>query len=922
MPRITEDEVVRLKRDVDLLALVRSSGVELKRTGKDYLGLCPFHNDKNPSLVVTPSKNLWNCLGACQKGGSVVDWVMKAHGVKSFRHAVEILKNGHLAMLPASTKGVEHSTVKKLPSPVDLSADENKLLKQVIDYYHQRLKESPQALKYLEKRGIKNASVIEEFKIGYSDRTLGLRLPDNNREAGRSIREKLTKIGIYRTTGHEHFSGSIVIPVMDLNGIVTEVYGRKIIDNLRPGTIYHTYLPGPHRGLFNPRSLISKEIILCESLIDALSFHSYGIRNVTTSYGIRGFSDENLKAFIDHRIQKVYIAYDNDEAGNLAADNLAKKLIGEGIECLRLEFPKKIDANKFVCQSKTPEVDLKQLINSAVWIGKGDRPSSPDRPLSPNVSSLAAEQKAPETEPEKNTKINIPTEHRGEDIEITLAERKYRIRGLGKNLSYDQLKVNIRVSVGEKYYIDTLDLYNARHRGLFIRSVSEEVDLEHDIIKRDVGRVLLKLEAIQDEMIKKTLSPEKKEVIIGDKDREEALAFLRDRKIFDRIARDFVKYGIVGENMNALVCYLASLTRRFDDPISIIIQSSSSAGKSSLMDAALAFVPDEEKCKYTAMTGQSIFYMGENDLSHKTLAISEEEGLEKAYYAIKNMQSDNEVTIAVPVKDVESGVFKTQGYHVLGPIQVFITSTNIFIYDEFLNRCIVLTINENREQTRLIHRMQRDRETLEGVKVGRERESIVRLHQNAQRLLRPLLVVNPYARYLTFSDTKLRTRRDQKKYLTLIRAVAYLRQYQREVKTTVIDGKETPYIEVTLDDIEVANRLANVVLGRSLDELAPQTRAFLNLNKKMVDEECRRQKIEQSECRYTRKQIREYTGWSDNQVKVHMKRLEDLEYVVIHRRSHGVGFEYELLYCGEGSNGKPFLLGLIDPEALRKRLGI
>ena len=130
-----------------------------------------------------------------------------------------------------------------------------------------------------------------------------------------------------------------------------------------------------------------------------------------------------------------------------------------------------------------------------------------------------------------------------------------------------------------------------------------------------------------------------------------------------------------------------------------------------------------------------------------------------------------------------------------------------------MNRCVVLTVNEEREQTRLIHERQRERQTLEGLMARKEKEHILKLHQNAQRLLRPLLVANPYARQLKFLDTSTRTRRDHMKYLTLIRAIALLHQHQRAVKTTTHRGEAVEYIEVEPRDIETANRLCHQVLG-------------------------------------------------------------------------------------------------------------
>jgi len=907
MPRITAAELESLKKDIDLAALVRAKGVDLKPHGKDLLGLCPFHDDKEPSLVVTPSKNLWHCLGACQTGGDVIQWVQQAEGI-SFRHAVELLRDGHASRIITSGKVANHSTISRLPAPVELTADDQTLLHQVVEYYHSRLKESPAALAYLEKRGIKSEEALLKFKLGFSDRTLGLRLPQKNRREGAEIRERLTQIGIYRQSGHEHFNGSIIIPVMDENGIITEIYGRKINDNLREGTPYHLYLPGPHRGIFNPEALCSEDIILCESLIDALTFWVNGLRNVTTSYGIEGFTSEHLSAFLANRTKRVYIAYDRDEAGDKAAIKLADKLISEGMECYRIQFPHQMDANSYACQESDPGQSFKGLIQSAAWMGQGAKPSSP--------SEIPLPLAAPSPEPAR-PKIDIPTTTKGEDIEITLGDREYRIRGLSKNLSFEIMKVNVRVSVGERYHIDTLDLYNARHRTMFINTAAEEIGVKHDVIKRDIGRVLLKLEELQEKKINEALQPARKEISLSAKEREEALELLKDPALLERITADFEKCGLVGEGTNVLVGYLAAVSRKLEDPLAVIIQSSSAAGKSALMDAVLALIPEEDQVRYTAMTGQSLFYMGETELAHKTLAISEEEGAERASYAIKTIQSEKRLRIASTGKDPKTGRLITHEYQVSGPVQIMLTTTSVEIDEELQNRCIVLTVNEGREQTRAIHQLQREAETLEGLLRNRERDRILKQHQNAQRLLRPLMIVNPYAKRLTFLDNQLRTRRDHLKYLGLIRSMSLLHQYQRQLKTVKHRGQPMQYVEVTLEDIEAVNQLANEVLGRTLDELSPQTRRLLMIIDEMVTANCQRLSMDRSDYRFSRRDVRVYTGWSDFQVRMHLRKLQELEYVLIHHGGRGQSFVYELLYQGEGQDGSSFLMGLLDVDKLR-----
>jgi post-segregation antitoxin (ccd killing protein) len=281
------------------------------------------------------------------------------------------------------------------------------------------------------------------------------------------------------------------------------------------------------------------------------------------------------------------------------------------------------------------------------------------------------------------------------------------------------------------------------------------------------------------------------------------------------------------------------------------------------------------------------------------------------------LQSEGELTIASTAKDPQSGRLETQEYRVEGPVMLFLTTTAIEIDDELLNRCLVLTINESREQTQAIHQLQRKKRTLEGLLQKHDKKHILALHRNAQRLLKPLQVLNPYAERLTFLDDKTRTRRDHEKYLTLIDSIALLHQYQRKTQSQLHNGERIEYVEVTLEDIEIANQLAHDILGRTLDELPPQTRRLLQQITAMVRERCKAEGIEQSDYRFTRKQVRDYSGWGDTQLKIHLARLVDMEYVLIHGGGHKQRHVYELLYQGEGEQGKSFMMGLIEVEKLR-----
>jgi DNA primase catalytic core len=520
MPLAPREEIERIKREVSIQRLAEARGIKLRRSGKELIGLCPFHKDTKPSLCIDPAKNKWDCKGACGEGGDVFRWVMRSEGI-SFRHALELLRRD--VVPPASASAgppPKQSTVPKLPLLFDAQANDSKLLEIVVNYYHHTLKESPAALKYLEGRGLKSSEMIERFRLGFSNRTLNYHLPDKNRVAGRQQRGRLAELGILREdTGHEHFNGSLVIPIFSDSQVVG-IYGRKITRALRAGTPEHLYLPGPHRGVWNEEALIaSKEIILCEALIDALTFWCAGFRNVTAIYGVNGFTDEIKAAFQKHSTKKIFIAYDRDEAGERAAQKHSAELMEMGLECFRVQFPKGMDANEYALKVQAPQKSLGVLVHSAQWLGKGQRPSvqvieppaatveearAADEENAAQVPepvfSLAADAFSEPTEPAAKEKISLPlsdaervaapsasvppemnlsTEIKGDDVTITQGDRRYRVRGLTKNMSHGVLRVNVFVSRtngrGEfVYHGDTFDLYSARPRTQFIKQAAQE----------------------------------------------------------------------------------------------------------------------------------------------------------------------------------------------------------------------------------------------------------------------------------------------------------------------------------------------------------------------------------------------------------------------------------------------------------------
>jgi hypothetical protein len=478
-----------------------------------------------------------------------------------------------------------------------------------------------------------------------------------------------------------------------------------------------------------------------------------------------------------------------------------------------------------------------------------------------------------------------------EHVVITRGDRTYRIRGLDKNMSSLSLRVSIQASRQDCVHLDSLDLMRSAARAAFVKATAVELYCQEETIKKDLGTVLLHLDDLRNRQIEaaKAKRPAYRELTC--EETSQAMSLLRDPNLVGRIVEDLEQCGMVGESFNKLAAYLAVVSRKLPSPLAILIQSSSSAGKTTLMDAILAMVPPEDVLKLSNLTGQALYYLDRDALCHKTLAISEDHGMADAAYALKLLQSEGKLTHATVAK-ASDGRTATQFHCVEGPVQLFLTSTSQDIDEELLNRCLILAVDESKEQTQAIQHRQRILHSRSGRDKQNTAPTLQAQHRNAQRLLRPLAVTNDLEATTAFPCHRTRHRRDHAKYLTLVEAIALLHQYQRTIS---IDEAGTESISVEASDIELANRLMERLLKQSNDELPPQSQRCMEMLQGYVVKQCQKQKLTQGEFRFTRRAFREESGWTDNQLRIHFDRLIALEMLRVHRGKQGFTYVYELV---------------------------
>jgi DNA primase len=858
-----------IKASTDIVRVIQSYGIALKSEGKDVVGLCPFHADTQPSLRVTPAKGLFRCM-ACGAAGNVIQFVARKEKLTEREAALKLC-----SAVPGVRRGSELPFQPSKAVAVD-EATRAKLLARVAGFYGKTLHRDRAGLDYLKTRRLDDPAMLELFGVGYCNGTMKNALPQSG-----ELVEQLKAIGVLNEKGNESFYGRIVVPICDVSGKVVSLYGRRLDDD-QPR---HLYLRGEHRGVFNGLTAKTQQtLIVTEAILDAMSLWATGFRNVISLYGKDGWTSDHETLVRENGVTEIVLALDGDKRGQEAAKALAIKLAGLVKVVHRVTWPEGVkDANAFFLSRSAEE--FRALL---------------PQPLPPSPEETAREEK-----------ITLSAE----GFILAVGGRRYELCAIEKPSS-SRMKATVKALTDEagRFHIDTVDFYLSRSRKGFVAEAARLFREMPEAIEADVNRITVAIEAyVREQLEKKTGCSPAAAGLVAEGDKLEALRLGRSAGLVDELQRDFGKLGIIGEETNRLLLYLAMTSRKMDDPLAVQILSSSGAGKSHLQDAVLSLCPEEDLIKLTSLTGQALFYKGEDSLRHKCLAIAEVAGAEGARYALRNLISDKKLVIESTIKNALSGRLETQVNTVHGPTAVFETTTNPDTDPETKSRYVLLSVDESPEQTKAILDAQRHSHTLEGRKRKKQRELVLKKHHALQRLLEPVAVVNPFEPLLSYGDDRLAFRRDHPKYLNLILAVTFLHQLQRPRKH---DPELGEYIETTLDDIAIANELAHQLFGQSLDDLSIPSREALERITGYVERRAVELKTAGEKVEFSRRELREVFGWSDTRLRVYLRELVELEYLAPVCGRNGLRFCYRLI--DGGTPGVRRVPGVKDVETLRK----
>ena len=832
-----------------LVGLVEAFGVRLSPAESGSVGTCQRCGFR---LVVEGDR--WSC--SCASGGPVE--LVSCFGGFSMTHAAELVRSGWRPDGPLGM--VTKSTVRALPLLCDLDSDDEALIDAVVAHYQGERRASEQAKRWLAERGVDDA-LADQLRIGFANRTLGYRLPEANRKDGAKLRDQLTRLGLYRTSGHEHFRGCLVIPVLSIDARVIGLCGIRLSQTSGEPQ-WATGLPG---GMFNEAAASTNaEVIVVTSVEDALVVRGTGHHAVVAPGRPAGYLAADLRVLARGGVRRCIVVGD-------AMASLAERVAAEGIGC------ELVSAGAPLATVLGRADDRVGALASLLATATPLRPGGADTPTV-DVTDVATTggTVAERVPPGPSVTGSAAVSGDAAELHVATGIHHWRVRGADRNKTPDTLRVALAVSDTEHggFHLDTLDLCQAKARAAFIEAAVAELHTDRPGLVRELAEVLFATERAV--AARDAAAPM---AAMTEQERAEAMELLTAADLAERVVGDLGALGVVGEETNLLVAYLATISRKAERPFGVVVQSSSAAGKSTLADAVCALVPEEDLASYSAVTGQALYYVGAADLAQKVLAVAEEQGASRASYALKLLVTEGRLSIASTGKDTTTGKLRTRSYEVAGPVALVLTTTATDTDSELANRLVVLGVDEDRAQTRAIQAAQRQAATLDGLVARLQRERIVARHRNAQRLIEPMPVVIPEGDHIAFPDHATRHRRDHQKLLSLICALALLHQHQRHQDSIEVGEHTVRYVEASPDDIALGVRLAERVLARGGDDLAPQTRRLLTAAQSLVA--CRAEADDvAADTAFTRRELREMLGWSEHQVRIGLARLVALEYLV------------------------------------------
>jgi DNA primase catalytic core len=821
---------------------------------------CPFHGDQDPSLKIYPETGTFNCFG-CGAAGDVIEFIERYEK-----------KGKHEAILKAKSMIDPAADIIQRPMKQANEPDQDKELLPRLAVIGKLMQESRGSFKrtaaakeYLRSRGLDP----DKTRAGYMGGDLG-------KGWNEKLQQSAISLGILKRTNDTVspvFKNVVLFFTKNEKGQVIDLYGRSINPN---GTGKHFYLSGNHQGIYpgypepTTRKLILTECIIdCETLLQREEVKSEF--STMALFGTNGFTPEHVEAIKNlPELNEVVLFFDGDGSGREAVTRIAEKVkaLKPDILITSVDTPDDEDINSLI-QGHDPEI-LSHLIKSRKPVSGSDKIK--------NTESLdhVSQSVTPHQEAALNTKNPQKITYREGELLLI-------IWGGIERENVHRLRVNLLVQKeGDtmRYYQDDVNLYSNLQLQRYIKGATEELDISTTVMKTTLRRLQLQLEEYRLQEIereRKALQPS-----VYRMTREEEIKagnFLLSRDLVKNTMKAIEKTGLVGEERNGLLLFFLYLSRFTDEPLHAIIFGKSGSGKTYLQTRVSECLPQESLRTITSLTENTLYYSEKDFWKHKVLLIEDLEGVYQAFLPLRELMSRQTITKLTTDKDIKGNNVQ-RVLVVEGPVCVSGATTNTQIYEDNANRSFLLHVDETPDHAQAVMHYQRRQQA--GLVNEKEQNTWRQLLRNAQRLLRPVKVINPYAIELDIPQCVFKKLRTNMHYLRLIEIITFYHQKQRQWKK---DGSGTLYIETTLQDIGWANYLIKDSLLRKSDELSGQVRQFFEGLKSLAGSERRS---------IYAKQVREHFRMHPMKTNRYLRELEQRGYLQLAGGNRKSGYEYEI----------------------------
>ena len=888
-------EIQEIKSRLDITGVASHLGIEINpRTGR---ALCPFHNDKNPSLQFSKEKQICTCFSSNCNAGTmdVIGLTERAKNLnthEALKYLSQLAGENGVSKPPLrNNKPMEQKekSIKQLLTPEPDQAARVAVLKKAFTFFENALIASSPARKYIESRNLN----LQQIEAGYQTGTL-------HHGENKHLIESLEQTGLIKkiNSGYAPFGlGSIVFPLKNKKGETVSLYCRAV--EPRPGKFAgrhyekHMYLKN-RQGLYpNYPKPETTKLLIPESIIDTATLQQYpeitDNYELLSSYGTNGITSEHKAAIKELKdLEEIILFFDGDDAGREGSKARAEELhqLLPQVKISIVETLENEDVNNLSI-GHTSELFTELINNRKAFTPSNEKNSiekkknNQDREPSPGTAKHPITEKAvPEP---GDSLLNTSNPYK---ITFTTETAVYYIKG-GIPKALDSMKVTIEVeNLGTcRKSRQKIDLYEDKQTEKAAREAGERLGIRADLIELDLNYLTDLLDEHRDQQVKENEPNDTcKKVTVPPDQQARCIKFLKQSHLIQKFNQLIEKAGITGEESNRIFLFVIATAYKMPDTLHALIQGSSGSGKTYLSKQITDLMPSEDVIRLTRITESSFYNFGEYEIQYKLIVLEDIDGLkEEAEYAFRELQSNGFIVSGVSAKNEQSGYFNTVQRIVRGPIGSIVTTTKGEIYEDNMSRIFLLAVDESKEQTNRIIEYLNKKSS--GMINKTEEKQTKHFIQNCIRMLKPYEVVNPYANKILLPPEAHKIRRLTELFHAFVNQITLINQYQRkrDAQGRLITEKE---------DVQTAIEIMFESIILKIDELDGSLRQFYEDLKAYI----MKQGEEYQNYQFTQREIRQALKVSKTQLQRYMKDLIELEYISQNGTGYKGAFTYKINY--------------------------